>query len=413
MKRVSATLLMLAALVAAISGTATPVAADPSDWTLENVASSRWSPTKVVTLLDSDNPSWNVAIWQSFELPTSTSSKFWLNGERGVIETGWKRTGFGGSTPFDPRGCHSPSPSIITVGYPANVMVLVDPVEDGWDASLWVSDIQNLKPVIQANPSAEYLAYWKCRPDGNDKFDDNQGTYIETQVAEHTTFIPYCNCPVATTSRATQRILPPENGHWGVPDDHSDLRQIQTNAYLPWSHDGHMDTDTASMWQTTNASVRLGLGGYDSPGYFYIQPSTSGLQNSSGTSSSPDTAISRWYRTRSNTTDNGDIPLGSQTGFNADLSFRCPVWSPWWAGVQGSSAFRCKITLSVNTAAGIQQNVPACIRSFYVEGDGAWHVKQPLKTCPQSYPNHNWFNVRIDTNGYAVDVDNVWFDSAF
>jgi len=191
-----------------------------------------------------------------------------------------------------------------------------------------------------------------------------------------------------------------------VPDNTWDRSYRQTNAYLPWTQDGHFDSNP-SGWSTWNLDVLTRIGGY-----YYMQPH-SGLvaqaQANGQHALEVYAGIKKWYRIP-NIVHGQQVRTGSATNVQLEIWARCPSWSNSWSGDQYTSP-DCWLTLGVNTAAGIAAGANWCTVNFALYTTTTYNFVPNLDDNCGAFVEDDDFLVVIDSNGYPVDVDRLYVAS--
>jgi hypothetical protein len=361
---------------------------------------SLWAPTDTVTLLDNGAAWGDVNYWWKWRGPSSTLSEIYNSGYRGVLELGWKSTG--------KSGCRQRDGALGRGGFPADMNIQNDHFEDPDDAVIWMADLDLLRADNRLNPNKEYSAWWNCGLwNGADDYfrGDTDRPYLESSNARWNTV----ESPNTTLTAGVLHNVPAEQGYRGVPPSTNRGQAVQTNSHLPWDANlignppipGHpnwnFENSDTSMWTTTNATKTRYVGNAQEGGaYLYLQPSlsTQGILNQN-------------FKVNNYSIRDGQswqqFELGSATGYQFSGHFRCPTWSPAYFN---KNTNYCHITVSIKTARDTWTNKSF---AFDIPNDGNWHFW--LSNAWLAQLSDDDINLRINNNGYPIDLDAIWVSS--
>jgi hypothetical protein len=194
--------------------------------------------------------------------------------------------------------------------------------------------------------------------------------------------------------------VPAEHGNMGVPSTGSNL-YVQTTAGVPWLANSNFEDATLAPWYTNTTVTRSTLGADTGNAYAQLRPTTA---PGSSTWIRQDFAVA--------TVTNREGPLwfshttGSNTNFQFDGSFRCPIYSySGTTGLSSGGSDHCSVSVAVKT---VQEPywTPNPTLTFSIPADGQWHYK--LWDSMPAQVSDDDVSVVVNSNGVALDVDMVW-----
>lgn len=351
---------------------------------------SRWAPTQVFSQMAQNAPWGNVAYWMNWGGPASTFSLDEPRNDKGTFELGWKNTGR--------ATCDQAVDGTFgKAGFPPEVNVQVDGYEDFADAVLWVADLDILGADQRANPTKMYSAWWRCQENG--AFNSNFPVF-QVEIGHWV----FPEDPVSTFADAVLHYIPQEQGWHGLPVP-GETRIIETQMFAPWTRDAPLTRDwnfetTDEYWYTLGA-VKSRFCGPTPPDqgscYEFLRPTLPGASVS---------WLGQTFQVESYYKPVGPDPwsqfeLGNNTGFQVDIAFRCPTWSPAWAGKPTTT---CRVAVWLKTAIGNWEGHLATIPA-----DGKWYAL--IDDGYGAQPSDNDLNIYINSYGYPIDIDSVWVSS--
>lgn len=361
---------------------------------------STWTPTDFVTLLDANADWGDVSYWWKWRGPANTTSEIYNLGYRGVLELGWKSTG--------KAGCDGRDGALGRSGFPADMNIQNEHTEDSDDAIIWMADLDLLRADTSLNPGKEYSAWWRCNvidPIVAPFHGESSRPYLQSQNGRWNTV----ESPNTTFAEGTLTYVPAEQGYRGVPPSTLPGQAVQTNSHVPWDANlignppipGHpnwnFENSDTSMWTTTNATKTRYVGNaFEGAAYLYLQPSlsTQGILNQN-------------FKVNNYSIRDGEswqqFELGSNTDYQFSGYFRCPTWSPAFFG-KGTNY--CHITISIKTA---RDTWTGKSFAWNVPNDGQWYFI--LADPWGAQLSDDDINLRINNNGYPIDMDAIWVQS--
>lgn len=346
-----------------------------------------WSPRHIYTIMSNTSPA-DVQYHFRFTpgAAAMASPAFYdpLYERVSTLEFGYKDTGH--------QNCRNPR-SFGQIGIPSAVRPQVDYSEDSTDAVLWLTTLPALRNDQLANPTKDYVAFWKCDADAD--FRSNPAGEIGPFEAQLGYSQYYPQEPAFTFAARTTHLVPREQAHKGIPSV-GDGRAIHLAFDTPWPRDWDFEANRTTNWTPAYSTLTNFCCNYDAPqggGYLYVAPLASGQSQS---------FAGQGFRIRGSSGETGQLMLGNNTGVQSDVNFRCPIWSPAISGKLGTS---CSVTVYVKTSA----NADYRSVSYMVPADGKWYYGD--KEIVPSQTSDDDLTVWIDTRGYHMDVDGVWLSS--
>lgn len=356
---------------------------------------ARWMPNYVVTGSSNQNDNnggHDIWYWFNFTRTSGMSSFYWsAANKRGTLELGWKDTGH--------LDCND-AKNVLKRGWPSDVKVSVDPVEDDTDAVIWISNLPNLRRDQIANPAKEYFIAYDCHNEAgftsaphNDDFRHliDERPVLEAQLG---TWKNPWNSPYQTFSDRTQTLIPAEQGWKGFPPPGNDTWWVQTNVNLPWTKNWDMETN--SDWRGVLATkAHICNDGKHGSCYFFINP----------THSQWNSQIRQNLKVPS-TSSRGQIFAGSNTDYTVSLQARCPTWGP--NKYHKGNNF-CKVRVGLRP---LNETSITWSEEMQISNDHSWTLLQtPTDMDWPAHRNDDDIEIIIDSRGYYMDIDGVWLSS--
>ena len=123
-------------------------------------------------------------------------------------------------------------------------------------------------------------------------------------------------------------------------------------------------------------------------------------------STAPGVGIGKQFTIDTTTTGQSPLTLGNNTAIQRELNVRCPTWSPGFAGAPAGTL--CSVTIFVQSRAALDAGQAYCSATHFVPSNWSW---EPLLLESCGTPSDDEIVVWIDTNGFPMDIDNLWIGS--
>lgn len=284
-------------------------------------------------------------------------------------------------------------------GFPPEVEVQMDYLEDDGDAVVWIADLRILRADQLANPDRIYAMWTNCGSDNSDRRDGafyGQGTAdFQVQVGHWTTN----KSPATTIADATLNYVPQENAGLVVPEPQTG-EFIQTDMAVPWLANASFEDGFQEWYPSADVNLNQVCDRADAS-------SVAGRCHAYLTHTQPSAPGSIGYQDFSvqNFVSGYDsvpaqLTTGSNTGFQFDGAVRCPPASPAYAGFP--SGEYCLVGIFIGTASngGVSEG-----KYYEVPNDNKWY-----QTVVEYGAQAADTNLRINVNsyGYPIDIDEFW-----
>ena len=275
-----------------------------------------------------------------------------------------------------------------------------------------------------ANPSKNYLAYWKCNSTANfDPVDSIEGSdqrrngQYEVQLgrlvarfpSDLVTLLPgpFVQSPLNTLSSRTFTIIPSEQ-QWRAIPPVADVRDRHFAFGVPWTRDYNFErSSSAGEWAGADSTSTLYCCNSDAAhgsGYIHIRP----------TSHHNRSFLLQTFFIRGQGLEGGQAELGTRTGINFEASMRCPTWAPGHAARMFPNVARimdrCRVVVWIKTPAEpswARAAAPFLYFATSVPNDGEWHHVEVLDEFP-TMQSDAVVQLSINSSGYPMDFDNIW-----